>query len=213
MDSIDHLRDSMSEIDIILSYAAHNTSNIKKYQMFNKIAIVLLSTKFEVFIEEFIDEHSMKSISGHTNITFPAALKNAYIDTAVEKTENVKSRGDKNNYLQSLLKLLGNDGVSLSGIGNIRPSIKFNYGKHGQKEIEAMFDRHGMGAFIKTPPSQACLTMLNSLIAIRNNVIHQDASPGLTHQTIKDHKDNVLAFVNLVEADVNANKNAYYNET
>lgn len=212
MDSIDHLRESMSEIDTILSYASHNTANIEKYQMFNKIAIVLLSTKFEVFIEEFIEEHSMKTINGHTNTTLPVALRNAYIDTAVEKTDNVKSRADKNSYLQSLLKLMGNDGASISGISNIRPSVKFNYGKHGQKEIEAIFDRHGMGAFIKSVQPQACLAMLNSLIAIRNNVIHQDASPGLTHQTIKDHKDNVLSFVGLVEVDVNTNKSLYYNE-
>ena len=212
MDSIDHLRESMGEIDTILSYAYHNTENIKKYQMFNKIAIVLLSTKFEVFIEEFIDEHSMKMIKGHTNTTFPASLKNAYLDTAVEKTGSVKNRTDKNSYLHSLIKLLGNDGTSISCIANIRPSVKFNYGKHGQKEIEAMFDRHGMGIFIKSTQSQSCMAMLNSLIAIRNNVIHQDASPGLTHQTIKDHKDNVMAFVNLVEADINATKYEYYNE-
>ena len=212
MDSIDHLRESMSEIDTILSYASHNTANIEKYQMFNKIAIVLLSTKFEVFIEEFIEEHSMKTIKGHTNSTLPVALKNAYIDTAVDKAGNVKSRADKNTYLQSLFKLLGNDGADISGIANIRPSVKFNYGKHGQKEIEAMFDRHGMGVFIKSAQSQVCLSMLNSLIAIRNNVIHQDASPGLTHQTIKDHKDNVMNFVGLVETDVNTNKLAYYNE-
>ncbi|MBQ9230707.1 MAG: hypothetical protein IJV44_02775 [Prevotella sp.] len=212
MDSIDHLRESMGEIDTILSYASHNTANIEKYQMFNKIAIVLLSTKFEVFIEEFIEEHSMKTIQGHTNATLPLTLKNAYIDTAVDKTANVKNRTEKNNYLQSLLKLMGSDGASISSIANIRPSIKFNYGKHGQKEIEAIFDRHGMGVFIKTAQPQTCLAMINSLIAIRNNVIHQDASPGLTHQTIKDHKDNVMSFVSLIESDVNANKLAYYNE-
>ena len=76
----------------------------------------------------------------------------------------------------------------------------------------AMFDRHGLGIFIKSAQPQTCMAMLNSLIAIRNNVIHQDASPGLTHQTIKDHKDNVMAFVNLVEADIIANKFVYYNE-
>ena len=212
MDSIDHLRESMSEIDTILSYASHNTTNIEKYQMFNKIAIVLLSTKFEVFIEEFIEEHSLKTIQGHTNATLPAVVKNAYIDTAIEKTVNVKSRTDKNSYLQSLLKLMGSDGASISSIVNIRPSVKFNYGKHGQKEIEALFDRHGLGAFIKSSQSQTCLAMLNSLIAIRNNVIHQDVSPGLTHQTIKNHKENVINFVELVEKDVNAQKLVYYNE-
>lgn len=212
MDSIDHIRESMTEIDTILSYASHNTTNVEKYQLFNKIAIVLLSTKFEAFIEEFIEEHSGKTIQGHTNTTFPSSLKNSYMDTAIEKASIVKSRTEKNAYLQSLYKLMGNDGSKVSYITNIRPSVKFSYGKHGQKEIEAIFARHGMGAFIKTAQPQTCLTMLNSMIAIRNNVIHQDATPGITHQTIKDHKDNVIVFVGLIESDVKANKLEYYNE-
>ena len=87
-----------------------------------------------MFIEEFIDEHSLKTIQGHKNITLPIALKNAYIDTAVEKTGNVKSRTDKNTYLQSLFKLMANDGASISGVANIRPSVKFNYGNMVRKK-------------------------------------------------------------------------------
>lgn len=29
---------------------------------------------------------------------------------------------------------------------------------------------------------------MNSLIAIRNNVIHQDATPSLTHLTVDEHQ-------------------------
>lgn len=213
MDSINSLHASVKEVNTILKYAAMNTANIMKYQMFNKIAVVLLSTKFEVFIEDFMEEHSLKILQGHKNTTMPNNMKNSFIDTAVEQMVDVKNRGKKNDYLNSLIKLMKNDGDSIVDIVNIRPTTKFNYGKHGQKEIEAIFERYGLEAFIRSTKVQSCLTMLNSLIAIRNNVIHQDASPSLTHQTIKDHMDNIMIFVNLLESDINVNKLAYYNET
>ena len=72
MDTIDHIRVSLSEIDILLDYASRNSANIHKYQLFNKVSIVLLSTKFEVFLEDFIDEHSTRMLNGHTNATLPS---------------------------------------------------------------------------------------------------------------------------------------------
>ncbi len=53
---------------------------------------------------------------------------------------------------------------------------------------------------------------MNSLIAIRNNVIHQDATPSLTHLTVDEHKKNILKFIQLIENDINSNKREYYNE-
>ena len=37
MDTIDHIRVSLSEIDILLDYASRNSANIHKYQLFNNI--------------------------------------------------------------------------------------------------------------------------------------------------------------------------------
>lgn len=51
MESIDNIRTSLNEIDVLLDYASQNTETIFKYQLFNKVSIVLLSTKLEVFIE------------------------------------------------------------------------------------------------------------------------------------------------------------------
>lgn len=211
MDSIDQIRNNISEVDTLILYASRNTHSIQKYQMFNKIAVVMLCTKFEVFLEDFMDEHSRKVIQGHTNSTMPINLKNTYVDTAVDKTAGTKIRTDKNLFLQSLMTLLKNDGSSIAGIANIRPSTKFSYGKHGQKEIEKLFITHGMEAFIRDSNTQRCMAMMNSLFSIRNNVIHEDASPGLTHQTIIDHRNNIMHFVDLVETDVTTNHNTYYN--
>ena len=150
MDSIDQIRSNISEIDTILSYAQQNLANIRNYQMFNKIAVVLLCTKFEVFLEDFVDEHSRTILQGHTNLSIPAGMKDNYIENAVTNAAGVKNKTIRNAYLQSLLTLLKNDGASISSLTNIRPSTKFAYGKHGQAEIEKLFGKHGLETFIKS---------------------------------------------------------------
>lgn len=193
MDSIDQIRNNIVEVDMLLDYASNNTEDIKRYQMFIKASVVLLSTKFEVFLEEFIDEHSRLVLAGHTNATISTELKNKYIDTAVDMVRETNNRTKKNQYLSMVSKLLINSGESISTFSSIRPSTKFSFGKHGQKEIEALFERHGLKAFITSEPIHNLLQIMNSLFSIRNNVIHEDASPTLTHQTIQNHKDNPLA--------------------
>lgn len=212
MDTIDHIRVSLSEIDILLDYASRNSANIHKYQLFNKVSIVLLSTKFEVFLEEFIEEHSTRMLNGHTNATLPSKLKEAYFDRGIGLIVNEKKKSIKDALFNSLSILQQNRGDSITILQNIKPSTSFNYGKHGQKEIEALFKRHGLEDFIKSDDAQNCLSILNSLIAIRNNVIHQDASPGITHQTIIEHKNNILNFLNSLESNIESKKSAYYNE-
>lgn len=84
MESIDNIRTSLNEIDVLLDYASQNTETIFKYQLFNKVSIVLLSTKLEVFIEEFLEEHTLRALKGHTNKTISNQLKDRYLDRAVD---------------------------------------------------------------------------------------------------------------------------------
>ena len=212
MESVDNIRTSLNEIDVLLDYASQNTETIFKYQLFNKVSIVLLSTKLEVFIEEFLEEHTLRALKGHTNKTISNQLKDRYLDRAVDLISKEKSRSKKNTLLTSLLTLYGNTEQSIDRIKNISPSTKFNYGKHGQTEIEELFKKHGLESFIVNEETQTCLRLMNSLIAIRNNVIHQEATPSLTHLTVDEHKKNILKFIQLIENDINSNKREYYNE-
>ena len=122
MDTIDHIRVSLSEIDILLDYASRNTANIHKYQLFNKVSIVLLSTKFEVFLEEFIEEHSTRMLNGHTNATLPSKLKEAYFDRGIGLIVNEKKKSIKDALFNSLSILQQNRGDSITILQNIKPS-------------------------------------------------------------------------------------------
>ena len=215
MDSIDNLRKGMGEIDILLKYAARNekSKDINKYQLFNKMAITLLATKLEVFIEEFIEEHTDKQLQYHTNQTFPKELKEKYFDRCIELITEKKQRDKKDSLFQLLVTLYDGDRAGITKVKKIRPSTKFSYGKHGQTEIVSLFERHGLGKFIKSEEAHNCLKMMDSMVAIRNNVIHQDAVPSsLTHGDVKKHKANVLEFVGYIEVDLEANKQSYYNQ-
>lgn len=212
MESINHFKSSLGEIDILLTYAKENESDIPKYQLFNKAAIVLLSTKFEVFLEEFIDEHSLRILNGHTNMTLPKPLKDEYATRASELILSEKKTATRDKYLQALVALYNDSEHEIGHISLIRPSLKFNYGKHGQKEIERMYKCHGLKEFIESSTVKSMLMMINSLTAIRNNVVHQDSTPTITYQTVNSHKDNLLAFADALENEIESNKNKYYNE-
>lgn len=213
MESIDHFKSNLREIDTLLEYAKDNESDVEKYQLFNKVAIVLLSTKFEVFLEDFIEEHSLRCLEGHTNLTLPAELKETYATTAAESIINEKNKDKKRQYLTSIVTLFNTHETKLQGLHIIRPSLKFNYGKHGQKEIEKMFSRHGLNPFFtEESDTKNILMKINSLIEIRNNVIHQDSTPSMTHQTIDGYKMNLLEFAKILESHIEKNKALYYNE-
>ena len=100
MDSIDNFRNSLSEFDILIDYARRNISKVDKYQLFIKLSVVLLSTKLEVFIEDFVEEHSIRMLKGHTNISLPQDIKNNYLNRAVELIANERKQ---HKYLQPVI--------------------------------------------------------------------------------------------------------------
>lgn len=212
MESIQQFYDSLSDIDILLCYAKRNVSNVSKYQLFNKISIILLLTKFEVFIENFIDEHTERMLNGHTFETFPPQLKEYYIDVAVDLIKTKKKYKDKLHYITEINMLYEKSDQKLSVIKDIRPSSKFSYGKHGQNEIVSLFVKHGMQDFINKSSIVDLLNQINSCINIRNNIIHQDATPSLTHQDVVLYKNVIRSLVEQIESEITSYTNLYYNE-
>ena len=129
-------------------------------------------------------------------------MKEKYFDRGIELITEKKQRDKKAHLFQLLMILYGEDEAGITQLKSICPSTKFSYGKHGRSEIVSLFERHGLGGFIKDSEPKECLDMMDSMIAIRNNVIHQDATPSLTHRQVEEHKKNVLRFVRCLEANL-----------
>lgn len=212
MDSIDDFRKRLKEIDILVCYARHNAKDITKYQIFNKVAIILLITKFEVFVESFMDEHSRKVLEQHTNMTFPMSVKGHYIETAIARAYEKKTVDKKEEIIKNLLCLYSSKEEKLLSLIGIRPKLTFSLGKHGQNELEEMFKCHGMERFIKSSEVLPLLEKINSMIAIRNNIIHEDATPSLTHIDVEQYQQALIKLIDLLEKDIKQNAQEYYNK-
>ena len=78
---------------------------------------------------------------------------------------------------------------------NFKVNAKFNYGKHGQKEIEKLLTTFGFSKFTKEESTISFMKKFNSLNAIRNNIIHEDATPSLTNKDVENHFKNISNFI------------------
>lgn len=212
MDSISNFVDTLQEIDLLVTYAQRNSKDFVRYRLFNKVAIVLLMSKFENFLEVFIEEHSDKQLQGHSPATFPDNLKVLYLDEAAKEILNKHGKDKKEKVVKYIQQLYGDSTEkNIYSLKSIKPSCCFNYGKHGSDEIKKLFTNHGLGKFIKSDGLRPIIDKLNSCIAIRNNIIHQDVTPSLTHQDVVSHANNIRDFVAHLKEDINKNKAIYYN--
>ncbi len=84
----------------------------------------------------------------------------------------------------------------------LRLPVKFDYGTHGEKEIKRLFCLIGIeDIFIQAEASDDINSAridirgkINSMTHIRNNIIHEDATPSLTHVEIKDFLSVIRGF-------------------
>lgn len=212
MESISQFDSSLLEIDVLLEYAKRNTKEVCKYQMFIKSSIVLLMTKFEVFIENFLDEHSERARKGHDSNSYPQELKYQLSNNAANQILETNKYSQKKKIVDELRVLFSDSPESLKSIKIIKPDVKFNYGKHGQKEIERLFGINGLQSFIEQENIQSILKDINSCINIRNNIIHQDAAPSITHGDVARYKNSISQFKAELEKEIEVNKKFYYNE-
>lgn len=212
MDSIDEFRDRLKEIESLVCYAQQCDKNITEYQMFNKIAIVLMITKFEVFVENFIDEHSRKVLEKHTSRTILDSIRGSYVKEIVVSAYKENSIREKEEIVKNMLCLYGPTENHLLSLMKFRPKLAFNMGKHGQKELESIFICHGMESFIKSREVSLLLESINSLIDIRNNIVHTDATPSLTDVDVIRYKKCLVDFADLLAEHIIKNAKMYYNE-
>lgn len=92
---------------------------------------------------------------------------------------------------------------------------KFNYGDHGERELIKLFERIGIDdIFLEVKVFQTQESILddiehqeidikgsfNSVTNLRNNIIHQDASPNIGIDSVEQYKEHLKLFAkNLID--------------
>lgn len=203
----------LEEVEFLLGTAAKCEGKPKEYSALVKASLVLLAAKFESFVEEVVEEHATKiSCMRPLTLHLPKAIK--VHSTLALLPDNFKEslRSGNQDAIDNLKKAasLWNDAATVE---NLVVDKAFNYGRHGAAEIEKIFLRVGLEYVFdscvveesvpsfageegadSTPIRIDVKANVNALTHLRNNILHNDSSPSLTHQQVETYKCRLVAF-------------------
>lgn len=201
---------SLLEVETVLMYARRSQHNRLKYASFAKSVVVLLAAKFEAFLEDSISEYieSVEKLELSPN-DFPEVLKLHCLDRLIDEKFISDVRGHKSEALEAVARMSGmchgNDVVASIDIDS-----KFNYGKHGEKEITKLYSRIGIVNVFESCKiswrqemlsSETAVSIpisvapdVNALTAIRNKVLHGDEDVGVSCDQLEGYEQHLVLF-------------------
>lgn len=212
--SLDEFENALEEVKILLSCAKEREEDATRYSLFNKSAILFLTSKFESFLENTIEEHSYRiSQSKPLSSQIPKLVKLHISKFRIDNDFMHALRQEKETAAITLSELsqLWNDS---SYIEKLNINSKFDYGKHGEAEIIRLFRRVGIeNIFLSCPVYEQIESLneetstiqveiqsdVNALIGYRNYIIHNDGSPNITHEQIENYVAHLLEFAREIE--------------
>jgi len=198
LDSVEAFNDACQEVHLLIDYSKRNNKIIKRYATFNKAAVVLLCAKFEAFFEDFLEEYANFHLNISSNHSIDRSIYGHIIDCIVNHLEVIKGKPEKRNEIVNKLETLcGSNEVRPINTFQVDPKLRF--GRHGQKEIERLLKAFGFSDYAILDDVKSFFITFNSLLNIRNNIVHEDATPSLTHQTVEQYMKSVKSFVNGLE--------------
>ena len=212
IESIDDFKSRLVEVDTLVSYARVNAKVVEKYKLFNKTAIIMLCSHFEVFVEAFISEHVDVLKKCYKSDNLPQYMKDNYINDTIKGLKDLAFPSRKMRPLNALFRLHDSVSINMTAIGDLELDMKYAFGKHGQEETEKLFKKFGFGALVNSSSFQDPFRKMNSAISIRNNIIHEGSAPSLTHIDVNDFKQEFLRFANELEQYVLTNQMALYSQ-
>jgi hypothetical protein len=206
----DEFISALQEVDILLSVAEDHQKKPLEYATFNKACLVFLVAKFEVFMEEIVGEYAFRIEQLELpSERFPDIIKLHCVRYLMDEQFLAALGNLKASSIERLkeISVLWHSGHK---IDSIRIDKSFDYGKHGQNAIVKLFSRIGiedifeacpvyeteesLSGDFETPQMVDIVADINSMTGIRNNILHTDANPNLTHSQISDYKTHIVLF-------------------
>jgi len=199
---------ALHEVDILLKIAEGHQKKPLEYGTFNKACLLFLVAKLEVFLEEVVSEYAFRIEQLELpSERFPDIIKlhcSKYLidEQFLTALDNLKTSSIERLKEISLLWHSGHQ------INSIKIDNSFDYGKHGQNAILKLFSRIGIEDIFEICPIYEIeeslseepetaqmidiVADINSMTGIRNNILHTDATPNLTHSQILEYKKHLV---------------------
>jgi len=207
---------SLDEVDLDLSMAAVVQKNSVKYSLFLKAGILLLCAKFECFIESSVEEYCQEVNRLRLKASqIPDSLRLQTAKTLLPDGTVGKVRSGDVKGAQDALMLLAPLWCKCDEVCEIRVDSHFNYGRHGEDAVRKLLHRIGIEDVFRectiSLPAEGpegsegtievdVISDINALTVFRNQIIHTDANPNLTHSQIKGYRDHLSQFAQRLES-------------
>ncbi len=202
--TLEDFKATLEEVDILLDAANACTSDEEiKYATFNKSALLLLTGKFENFAETIAEQYVfiINSLELCPN-QIPEVLRVKHTRKSIK---GIESKQD--NDMVAIIQNLGTLWATDEKFGGLSIDCTFSYGKHGEKELKKLFANIGIENIFDEVkiyhPEKSLLSdenlvdfqgIFNSITHMRNNILHQNATPDLTMSTVRDYRTYFEAF-------------------
>lgn len=204
------------DIEKLIQFSRDNTDDM---QLFISSAIVLLGAKFESCIENIIGEYVEKiNIEADKNL-IPEILKyssiynklSSYKDKLLGKHfDCFSNNGD---FLKDIELFINN---IINNSNSLMINNKFNYGKHGYKELVNLFNNIAINikdeCFDKQHPKSKLYdyvseeisfeSKFNEFMNYRNKVAHQNEYPNITSDDISKIVETFKEFVKSIDLEL-----------
>ncbi|MDP8212121.1 MAG: HEPN domain-containing protein [Candidatus Zapsychrus exili] len=202
-------REAVEEVELLTFVAEAYEREELLYVVCNKSALLLLIAKFEAFVVNIICEYIVlinKLNLGTRHI--PTALKLKHTFSKIGNVDYLK-HPHKTTEAIKIFQDIGLLWIKEKKFNKLQIDSKFSFGKHGSKEIDNLFHETGLHdifsnikIYKKTSSALGSSHnekidfkgMLNSVVCIRNGIIHEDATPSLTHLDINEYTTRFMQF-------------------
>lgn len=213
-DSLSDFLRTLEEVDILLFSAEECIHEEAKYAAYNKSALLLLSGKFENFVEILTEQYVflVNKLNLRSSL-LPDEMRLHHTYAIIDKLSKKSKNSSQSDEIKRMLSEIGSIWVSDTNFNQLNIDCKFAYGKHGESELVKLFKPIGIKdvfseveVFIfdssldydSTRKRVDFKGTFNSVMNMRNNILHQDASPSLTHKSVREYKLSFESFADAV---------------
>jgi len=215
-------QESITDIDTLLQFAIKEgeDKNWKNRNLFLKLAVVSVVTKFQVFVENLLNEYKdelKKSNKKYSEMPIHFRLNSIRMFISCGKSEDTledlttyindkleKKLKDPTAYTDDKLKEIKNKIEKILDFckddkiidENIQFETKFPLGKTGTAELKKLFYQiNGENIF-----EISLLDKLNEILERRHAIVHQDKDQNITEETLREYKKYLLDMVEYLDA-------------
>lgn len=200
--------EALKEVAYLLELARGEENAHAGFSALIKSAILLLSGKFESFVEELADDCRYHiSTLGITCVRLPPKMRVAVVQRVLDESTIANLKNGQEEVLQTLRQLIPILGGQV--LVDLPLDTRLSFGKHGEKELVKLFRRFGLEdvfdvALIEVEEAGSRIKIdiradVNSLINLRNNIIHGDASPSITVEQIDGYITRLMLFADSLD--------------